>query len=62
MKQKKIAIDHAPEQPQVYIVVHHNLQPNLIGDVFTDKNDALEDAGSDVGWIVITRNLEVTDA
>ena len=61
MKKKAIKIDHLPEQPQVYIVVHHNLQPNLIGNVFTDKSDALEDAGSEVGWIVITRNLEVTD-
>ena len=62
MKQKKIAIDHAPEQPQVYIVVHSNLQPNFIGNVFTDKHEALEDAAEAQGWVVLTRDLEIPDA
>jgi len=62
MKKKAVKIDHAPEQPQVYIVVHHHLQPNLVDKVYTNKIEALEDAGEEVGWIVITRDLEVSDA
>ena len=62
MKQKKIAIDHAPEQAQVYIVVHGSLQPNWVGNVFTNRNEALEDAAEDHGWLVLTRDLEIPDA
>lgn len=62
MKQKPIKFDHRPEQPQVYIVVHNNTNQNMIGEVYTSKIEALETAGEDVGWIVITRDLEVEDA
>lgn len=64
MKQKAVKIDHQPEQPQVYIVVHHHIQPNHIDKVYTNKTEALESAGEveDGSWIVITRDLEVSDA
>ena len=62
MTTKRIPIVHRPEQPEVYIVVHGNLQPNLIGNVFSNKNEALQDAAEDHGWVVLTRDLEIPDA
>ena len=62
MKQKAVKIDHQPEQPQVYVVVHNHVNKHMIDKVYTSKIEALEDAGDEEGWIVITRDLEVGDA
>lgn len=62
MKKKAIKIDHTPEQPQVYIIVHSPAHKYVIEKVYTNKIEALEDAGEVEDWIVITRDLEVSDA
>jgi hypothetical protein len=59
MTTKKISIVHRPAEPEVYIVLHTNIQDRFIGNVFTCKHEALEDAGTERGYVVITRDLEV---